>query len=32
MTPLVFPPTMRPQGLQRNPAADGQNTYIQLIR
>jgi len=31
MTAWVFPPTMLPTGLQGNPAAVGQNTYIQLV-
>jgi len=32
MSAWVFPPSMLPAPLQGNPAAVGQNTYIQLIR
>ena len=32
MTAWVFPPTMLPLGLRGNPAAVGQNTYVQLIK
>lgn len=31
MTAWVFPPSMLPTGLRGNPAAVGQNTYIQLV-
>jgi Flp pilus assembly protein TadG len=31
MTAWVFPPSMLPTGLQGNPAAVGQNTYVQLV-
>jgi len=31
MTAWVFPPSMLPVGLQGNPAAVGQNTYVQLV-
>jgi hypothetical protein len=31
MTAWVFPPAMLPVGLQGNPAAIGQNTYVQLV-
>jgi Flp pilus assembly protein TadG len=32
MTAWVFPPTMLPIGLRGNPAAVGQNTYVQLVK
>ena len=32
MTAWVFPPHMLPMGLRGNPAAIGQNTYVQLIK
>jgi len=32
MTAWVFPPQMLPVGLRGNPAAVGQNTYVQLIK
>ena len=32
MTAWVFPPSMLPIGLRGNPAAVGQNTYVQLVK